>query len=477
MNMSRSLHGRLIVFVGLTVITLFTISGVTVSAFLESTLWSEFDASQHSRALMLSQLIEQDHDGLIYEWREGTVAAVPLARESEALTLWKRGHIEHVYPENATPIQPGFDQSLHMFNTRLDNGESARVVRLTFQPRLDHLRVEREEIERDLREGIPSAQVTLLFARSTVGIETTIQKMRLTLCGVGIIGLIVTLLATGIAVNYGLRPLDHTAQQISTLNIETLSERLENEAEQPRELQPLIHTINQLLDRLEATFERERAFSADVAHELRTPLAGLRAKSEVALSKPRSSEQYQETIQQCLLITEQATAIVESLLATTQQSISEIRKQEIDINNLLTDIVREYQKVIDKRELTVLWNTSSCETVSADPNMLTILFRNLIDNAVSYADAGTTITIEAVANQQELTIEVSNTAQDFSSKDIDRVFERFWRADTARAATGLHSGLGLSLCRRLVESLGGKIEASYFDHVFSIRLKRTYSAQ
>ncbi len=470
MNMSRSLHVRLIVVVGLSVIALYAISGVTASVFLESSLWSEFDAAQHSRALMLSQLIEQDHAGLIYEWREGTVASVPLASKSEVLTLWKEGRVEYVFPENATPIERHSDESLNTFNTQLDNGEPARVVGHSFQPRLDHLRVDREDIEKDSREGLPSAQVTLLFARSTIGIEATINRLRLTLCGVGVVGLIVTLLATGIAVNYGLRPLDQTTRQISTLNVETLTQRIDPHENQPRELQPLIRTINQLLERLEATFERERAFSADVAHELRTPLAGLRAKSEVALSKLRSPEQYQETIRQCLLITEQATAIVESLLATTQQSITQIRKEEIDIPNLLEELVREYQEVIDKRELTLSWNISGCESVEADPNTLSILFRNLIDNAVSYADAGTTITIEAEANQQELIVEVTNTAQDFLSKDIDRVFERFWRADTARAATGRHSGLGLALCRRLVESLGGQIDATYLDHIFSIRI-------
>ncbi len=301
--------------------------------------------------------------------------------------------------------------------------------------------------------------------------EGTIRQLRSSLGFVGIVGLIATLAMAWIAVGYGLRPIDEAAIQIAAIRADTLTERVDEGARQPRELRPLLKTINRLLQRLQSTFDRERAFSSDVAHELRTPLAGLRAKIDVALSKPRTAGDYEQTLQQCLMITEQTSKIVESLLATTRPTIGSSGDERIDIRSLIVELADEYEDRISERSLTLQSEMPDGAELEGPLQTITMLFRNLVDNAISYADTGSTIHVQGHQTPQEATFQLSNSASDFPAGQITKVFERFWRADLARTDTGQHSGLGLPLCKRLAESIGGTIETSCENQVFAVRLR------
>lgn len=463
--MIRSLHGRLITFVGVSVLILFAISGVAVCWLIEASLWSEFDGGLRDRVQSLSQLIEQDHEGLIFEWQEGGGVAAPIDPSSEILSVWQDGKVVNRFPVHADALNVDVDASRDIVNVQLAGAQRGRIALLKFQPR-----VELEDIEDSGIDEVPSAFVTIAFARPTFSIDTTISRLRGLLAIVGTVGLLATLGLTWFAVHLGLKPIDDAVEQISGIQSETLDQRIDENAQQPRELRPLVHTINQLLKRLQSTLERERAFSADVAHELRTPLAGIRAKLEVALSKSRSVTDCEETMRQCLAITEQTSTVVESLLATTK-SQQESFNETNDLKEFVIEAVEANVDGVVERDLKVLWEIPEGTTIKSPPQTVAMLFRNLMDNAVTYTDPGSTINLTAEVTGESLVVQISNPASYFPAGDVDKVFERFWRADTSRTATGKHSGLGLSLCKRLIESLGGKIEASCEAKVFTVRLR------
>lgn len=463
----RSLHGRLIAMVGTSVMILFAISGIAVCWLIEASLWTEFDSGLRDRLQSLSQLVEQDHNGLIFEWQEGSGVATPIDIENEVLSVWKDGQVIHRFPNQVAALDQFSDRQQGIVSVQLSSAKPGRAALLTFQPR-----VEPEDIEDSGRMDIPSAIVTMAFARPTVAIDTVVRRLRTLLAAVGCVGLFATLAATWGAVNLGLRPLDEAATKIASISSESLTERIDDGGGQPRELRPLVRTINQLLTRLQSTLERERAFSADVAHELRTPLAGLRAKLDVSLSRPRSVSEHEQTIRQCLAITLQTATVVESLLATTHAKQRMATATPNDLRQILTEIVANYSRTVTQRNLNMHWDIPEGTIIPGHTETINILFRNLIDNAVAYADTGGTIRI-AVQRECEshvLMIAISNPVAVLPVSDNSKVFERFWRADRSRNATGKHSGLGLSLCKRLVESLGGTIEAFYEDQQFMIQL-------
>jgi len=465
--LKRSLRSRLIAAVGFSVLSLFLISGVAACVIFEASLWREFDEALRDRVRSLSQLIEQDEGRLIFEWQEGAGVPTPISVEREVLTVWSSGSLENVFPPQATPIEvPGGSRG-RTWAVVIAENIRARAITLQFEPR-----IEPEDDEHPAMNLPGNTSVSLVFARATMDVDATIARLRWTLAIVGLLGVLATLGLTWLGISFGLRPIGAATDRIASIHAGTLGQRIDDSDVQPRELRPLLATINQLLGRLQQTFERERAFSADVAHELRTPLAGLRAKLDLALTRPRSTEEHEQTIRKCLEITEQTGAIVEILLDTTRTEVDATSDAGVPIplRQLAVTVASEFDDSVEARKLTLLWEIPEHVTVFACRESLGMILRNLIDNAVNYADVASTINVVANQTESETRLAFSNQATDFPAGEIDKVFTRFWRADASRHETGDHSGLGLPLCRRLTQLLGGTLVATYEHRLFEVQL-------
>ena len=462
--MLHSLRFRLVALIGVSASVLFLLSAFAISVIFEASLWSEFDSALHDRARSLGQLIEQEEQGFTFEWLEGVGLPAPITAGSEVLTVWCDGRMLEVLPLQASPLEVPIRSGQRVFNLTLDNGTRARAIEFRFAPRIVF------EADEEQLKLLLQPRVSLLFARSTADVQSAIAVLRWTLASVGLLGVCGTLGVSWFVVGIGLSPIRSATQRIGAIRAGTLNERLPNVDSQPQELRPLLITINQLLSRLEQAFSRERSFSADVAHELRTPLAGLRAQLDLALARPRSSQEYSQTIRNCLEITTQTGAIIESLLETTRNAAARQSTESIPLRDLVIELLSESAAIISMRHLEVDNHIPGYLAVKTDRQSLTIILRNLIQNAASHADLDSRI--EVLASQATLgcLIAISNQASTFPASDIDKVFDRFWRADLSRHETGRHSGLGLSLCQRLAKHCGANLRASYDSGVFRMEL-------
>ncbi|MCB1062100.1 MAG: GHKL domain-containing protein [Verrucomicrobiae bacterium] len=245
----------------------------------------------------------------------------------------------------------------------------------------------------------------------------------------------------------------------------------------PREVVPVLNRLNELMERMERALKNERRFTSDAAHELRTPLAGLRNRIELALSRPRSNEEYEEALVQVLEIEDWIERLVQSLLLLARL---EAGTQRIDYEPLpVPDLIRRSWKLFFERAEEGDYEVDLvCDPVFEPPRplpieLLEIVCRNLFDNALSYTEPGGEIRVMASETQFDLTIEISNSAITADSKmPIEEVFLPFTRGAQARTAGERHSGIGLALCRRVVRSLNGQIEAMRPDeNSFLVRVK------
>ena len=235
---------------------------------------------------------------------------------------------------------------------------------------------------------------------------------------------------------------------------------------------PVVQRLNDLLQRLQDTLEREKAFSSDVAHELRTPLSGLETALEVSASQRRSPEEYERVISRCLDVSRRMHAMVDNLLMLARAESKQLVVQR-DHRWICADLCREawtnFQQRADERKLHIDWRVPDDCVVNSDQEKIRLLLHNFFDNAVSYTDQGGRITI-AIECRPKARLQVSNTGSRLTAEDATHVFERFWRGDRARTA-GNHCGLGLTLCRNIAQVLGGAIAAKSDGGVFSVTLE------
>jgi len=229
----------------------------------------------------------------------------------------------------------------------------------------------------------------------------------------------------------------------------------------PAELLPVIDRLNDLLERLERAFHREKRFTADVAHELRTPLAGARSVLEVALSRDREPEAYRQAMQDFLGINEQMHRMVENLLhlARADANQLEVVSDSVDLAALAGECWERLAGDAQQRQLQVVWRLKEPCIVESDRCKLRLILQNILGNAVAYADDGGQIWVDTILADGCVEFAVTNSGSAVAEQDVARVFDRFWRGDASRRCSGQHCGLGLSLCKVLVELLGGSIEA------------------
>lgn len=307
----------------------------------------------------------------------------------------------------------------------------------------------------------PPAPVVLMVAKSTGGIEADLRMLAWTLAGTAAGITLVAGLVGWMVVSGGLRPLRRLSEQIAAIHSDRLNQPLPA-GSQPIEIRPVVQRLNEMLDRLRAAFERERSFTADVAHELRTPLAGIRSVVEVALSGTQDSAEYRRDLEEVLGMAAGMQATVEKLLTLARMDAGQVRLDPVAV--AVVDIIKPAlelrQDKITRRRLSVGLDLPVGAIVWADLDLLCMIVGNLLDNACEYADEGGRITISADRRADHILLVFANTGCALSPQQVAGAFARFWRDETARSATGHHAGLGLSLVERAAAIMGGSAVAA-----------------
>jgi two-component system heavy metal sensor histidine kinase CusS len=258
----------------------------------------------------------------------------------------------------------------------------------------------------------------------------------------------------------GLKPLRQiaaTAERVSSAN---LRERIDVPG-LPTELSSLAHRFNDMLERLEDSFSRLSRFSADIAHEVRTPVNNLRIGIEVALGRGRSQEEYRETLGSCLEECNRLSRIIDSMLfiARSEDPRTHIAREPVDVSRELHRL-REFFE-LPAAEAGVELVVDCRPDVHADLDRL--LFQraisNLVGNALRYTPRGGRVAVAASRANGELRVEVTDTGCGIAPQDLPHIFDRFYRADPARSNTSGNVGLGLAIVKSIINLHGGAITA------------------
>lgn len=249
------------------------------------------------------------------------------------------------------------------------------------------------------------------------------------------------------AVGRGLSPLNQTAKELENRAPGNLSPLGARPA--PAEVQPLIGALNGLFLRLQEAFESERRFTADAAHELRTPLAALKTHCQVAL-RSTSEPERRRALNQLMAGVERATQLVQQLLTLARvDPESTLRDaQPVDLQALAARVLSEIGPEAVERQIDLTLEDGACPPVAGDPATLAVLLRNLVDNAVRYTPPGGAVTVRAGMADGAPVLEVEDTGPGIPPDQRNRVFERFYRIPGSEQQG---SGLGLSIARRVAE--------------------------
>ena len=269
----------------------------------------------------------------------------------------------------------------------------------------------------------------------------------------------------------GLRPLQRLSQEARALSPKTLSQRLQL-AQLPVELSDLAGAFNGALGRLEKAYQQLEAFNADVAHELRTPLANLIGGTQVALARQRSASEFEEVLQSNLEELERLRSIVNDMLFLARAD-----RGEAATGLVSTPVAEEVRKTIDFFEFVLddmQASVSIAGDVDAEAPIERALFRravsNLLQNAIEHSAKGARLTVKISQQLTAIWINVSNPGAAIAEAHLPRLFDRFYRVDAARQGQGGHHGygLGLAIVKAVASMHGGSVAASSADGITTI---------
>lgn len=321
--------------------------------------------------------------------------------------------------------------------------------------------------------GPDRVRVTLIRTRSDR--LAILKRYAVDLLGAMVAG---ALLATALgfwAVRRGLRPLHAVTAKANDINAQRLNmglgTRLADDV--PAELRALSVAFNAMLDRLEEGVQRLSGFAADLAHDMRTPVNALMMQTQVALSRERSNDEYQAMLASNHEEYERLARMIENtlFLARADNAQLALKRDPVDIGAELSHICEYFEVLADDQAVTLTLDVAPVPALAADPVLLRRAVNNLVSNALAHTPAGGSIRISARAEGDALAVAVANTGAGIAPEHIGQVFERYYRADPARAASS-SAGLGLAIVRAIMRLHGGSAEVASTpgrETVFTLR--------
>jgi heavy metal sensor kinase len=276
-----------------------------------------------------------------------------------------------------------------------------------------------------------------------------------------------------------LAPLDSMAAQASRITGSNLNARLEI-GDAAAELTTLAASFNELLTRIDESFEGMRRFVADASHELRTPIAVIRGEADVALANDRSAAEYREALAIILDESRRLSVLVDDLLnlARADAGSVKLRTQPFYWNDLLGECCRSMQSLAAARRIDLAYRAApdvSDIPFDGDEELLRRMTLNLLDNAIRYTPPGGRVSAELEARADGVLLRISDTGIGIPPEAAAHVFERFFRADKARSRENGGFGLGLAIVKWIAESHRGVVELASqpgVGSVFTVTLPR-----
>ena len=504
----NSLHKRLCLGAGLAIAATLLVAGLAMFAGLRAALYHDLDANLLTTAQALAALTRETEQGVRFDLVEADWEEFRRTEHPDYFEVWLNGEVfskssqlgsDHLAWRSGTLHAPAYGF------TNLPGGRAGRFISVTFPPAADFGHgttpttppAANDEVGSSIVRATPwkvieaanqppllnvgpgilslvwqreEPQIRLVVARDTAAVDDRLALIRWLLGSFCLLATLLSIPPLMYVVRRALAPVHHLSRTIARIQAESLAQRLPRDGV-PAEILPIVDRLNELLSRLEDAFRRERSFSANIAHELRTPLAGLSTTLEVYLSHPHEPTEYAEAMRACMKICGQSQQLVENLLSLARVEGAGFRRypEEVHVPTVLAECWEELREHAEHKNLHLISQLED-EIVETDRSMLRMVVRNLLHNAVAHCDPGGRI--EATSELDDdgtcLLLRIENTGSRLKPEELPHVFDRLWRGNRARSQTGEHFGLGLTICKSLVESLGGSIAATSHGSVFGI---------
>ncbi len=461
----RSIRRTLLRRLFLGALVLMIVGAILLDTGVRLLLTEQFDTTLRQKLATFATLMEEDGYDIDLGFVEKSMPEYSAAEKPEYFELWLRdGEVLYRSPSLATndlPFTFGTKAAPLVWDLALPDGRAGRAIGAEFEV---------HRYEPGVEDPGP-APLVLVVAKD----RGTLDRALALLLG-GTIAGILLLLGAGFfvvraAVRSGLLPLEDLARHVSAVDDPLQAPRFPA-AQVPEELAPLAESHNQMLDRICRAFERERRTTANIAHELRTPVTELVILSEAAERWSDDPEKTARKLRELREIGGQMSTLISTLLELARMESGQVplEIESIDLSEMVRDCWSAMPAASESKRFTLLSAENGASPpggpfVRADRAALSILLSNLLANAVEHAPAGDEIRCELGTEGERGVLVLSNGANGLKAADVDKLTEPFWRMSSARDDRS-HAGLGLSLVARLAAllelDLRFRVEAGVF---------------
>ncbi len=429
--------------IGIVFVTIFIVVEIGVSNHLNDDLQTEVD--RHSQEV---------------EVKNGTIA---LKRHKEWM---EREH-------NTVGVDPVFIEFLDIDGNLIDKSPNLKESHLLYDLKQnDNVFFDGELAEKRIRQvQVPILNERgervghLLVAVAREGSEVVLETLgRILLTTYPFILIILFFVARFIA-GRSIKPINEIIDTSNRITKDNLTSRIPLPHNKD-ELYVLSDTINQLLDRIEKTIEREKSFTSYASHEFRTPLAVLKGTLEVLIRKPRQQEEYEEKVNYCIKEVDRLNHLVDELLILTRyENLKQSLKWEnTDIKMIVDESLKYLERNMQQKNMRILTNISSTDIpFRTDIYLLSTIIHNILSNAIKYSHRDSEIEINVQAEENIILLEIADKGIGISEEDMAKIFDKFYRSTDHTDIKGF--GLGLPIVKRFCSLLNIKIQIDSKDGV------------
>jgi len=279
--------------------------------------------------------------------------------------------------------------------------------------------------------------------------------------GAMLITVVLGLMGGYVLARHAMRPVVRLTAAANQINASALDRRLPTDAQLRDELTDLAETFNTMLARLEASFERERRFTANAAHELLNPLASVQNEAEVTLRRPRAAHEYQQTLRTILTDAQRLGRLVEQLLDLARlEAGTEQQSKVVNVTALCRQHMATWEERATRCQIALRFEGDTSAFVAVRAMHLETVLDNLLENALKYTPAGGSVQVKVTRGENYALLSVADTGIGFEPGTAERLFDRFYRVDTAEVQTQSGNGLGLAIVQAIVRAYGGTLAAT-----------------